>query len=154
MYFPELFKLSLGPSGSDFPSLNALAANGALTSPLIALQAANNPRSRVPLIAAKAEGLDLDINTLSFPVGDDFKAKFPKGKLPTLEDGSFQLTETVAVATVSLLFRLRSCKYCSSFLSRISALTSSVDLSTLLRSTTRLAFLDPTRSRLLPFRSG
>jgi hypothetical protein len=65
------------------------------------LQAANNARSRVALVAAQAEGLELDVKTHTFPTDAAYRQKFPLGLVPTLEKDDFKLSESVAVATVS-----------------------------------------------------
>jgi len=66
-----------------------------------ALQAANNARSRVALVAAQAEGLELDVKTHTFPTDAAYRQKYPLGLVPTLEKDDFKLSESVAVATVS-----------------------------------------------------
>lgn len=68
---------------------------------LVHLQLAGNARSRVALVAAKAEGLELDVQTHTAPTSAEYREKFPLGLLPTLEKGDFKLSESVAVATVS-----------------------------------------------------
>lgn len=66
------------------------------------VQAAGNARSRVALVAAQAEGLELDVQTHTFPTDAAYRQKFPLGLVPTLEKDDFKLSESVAVATVSL----------------------------------------------------
>ncbi|ORY83493.1 hypothetical protein BCR35DRAFT_265140, partial [Leucosporidium creatinivorum] len=60
---------------------------------------AGNARSRVALVAAQAEGLELDVKTHTFPTDAAYRQKFPLGLVPTLEKDDFKLSESVAVAT-------------------------------------------------------
>ncbi|KAM0754534.1 EF1G-domain-containing protein [Meredithblackwellia eburnea MCA 4105] len=63
---------------------------------------AGNPRTRASLVAAKFEGLDLELvetNPVADGASEEYKAKFPLGLIPALEKDDFKLTEATAVAT-------------------------------------------------------
>ncbi|GAA5963327.1 hypothetical protein JCM3765_006984 [Sporobolomyces pararoseus] len=61
---------------------------------------AANPRTQFVQVAAKYEGVDLElVETNPFSgVSAEFKEKFPLGLIPALEAGDFKLTECIAIA--------------------------------------------------------
>ncbi|GAA6063164.1 hypothetical protein JCM10212_005009 [Sporobolomyces blumeae] len=61
---------------------------------------AANPRTQFVQVAAKYEGLELElVETNPFQgVSAEFKEKFPLGLIPALEVGDFKLTECIAIA--------------------------------------------------------
>ncbi|GJN92685.1 hypothetical protein Rhopal_005720-T1 [Rhodotorula paludigena] len=62
-----------------------------------------NPRTRVALVVAKYEGLDVEwVKTNPYAeggVGAEYLAKFPLGLVPALEKGDYKLTEAIAIAS-------------------------------------------------------
>ncbi|BGP49835.1 hypothetical protein JCM10450v2_005740 [Rhodotorula kratochvilovae] len=62
-----------------------------------------NPRTRVALVVAKYEGLNVEwvkVNPFAEGgVGAEYLAKFPLGLVPALEKGDYKLTEAIAIAS-------------------------------------------------------
>ncbi|GAA6019331.1 hypothetical protein JCM10207_001263 [Rhodosporidiobolus poonsookiae] len=60
-----------------------------------------NPRTRVALVVAKYEGLEVEwvkVNPFEGGADAEYTAKFPLGLVPALEKGDYKLTEAIAVA--------------------------------------------------------
>jgi glutathione S-transferase len=52
-------------------------------------------------LTAKFEGADAEFAEVAMPTSEEYRSKFPLGRVPAFEQGDVLLTETVAIATVS-----------------------------------------------------